>query len=123
MIAIIDDLFPWKGSGFRFTEYDYYLKRSEVVSVFSNLSSLGFVGKMIEKPNILAEVNYGSKFQVIEDFAKIPKMNGYYCLFLNNVSSIVKLAERDNVPFAFTLYPGGGFEIGNEEVYEIKKNY
>ena len=121
MIAIVDDLFPWRGSGFRFAEYDYYLKHSSSIAVYSNMSSLGFVGAFEEKDRIIAETSYGDKFRVVSNFQDLPKMEGYYCLFLNNVDSVIKLAERDGVPFAFTLYPGGGFELENDEVLEKLK--
>jgi glycosyltransferase involved in cell wall biosynthesis len=117
-VAILDDLFPWKGSGFRFAEYDYYLKNLSDVKVYSTLNSLGFVGQLENKQRILSEVSYGEKFRAVSNFEELPEMSAYYCVFLHNVPSIIQLAERDNAPFAFTLYPGGGFELFNENVYQ-----
>jgi glycosyltransferase involved in cell wall biosynthesis len=31
-----------------------------------------------------------------------------YCVFLNNVAALLPTLEREGLPFAFTLYPGGG---------------
>ena len=118
MIGILDDIFPWKGSGFRYAEYDFYLKQSKNISVYSDLSSLGFVGKSDERSEIIASLIKYTNFHAVDAFDEVPRMNGYYCVFLNNVFKVIDLAERDYVPFAFTLYPGGGFELGNADVYE-----
>jgi len=37
-----------------------------------------------------------------------------YLMFLNNVSYFLESLEKKRVPFIFTLYPGGGFEINQE---------
>jgi hypothetical protein len=37
-----------------------------------------------------------------------------YLIFLNNVSYFLESLEKKRIPFIFTLYPGGGFEINQE---------
>jgi glycosyltransferase involved in cell wall biosynthesis len=119
-VAILDDLFPWKGSGFRFAEFDYLLKNSSDIKVFSTLESLGFVNQLENKGSILKNLPYGEKFQTVRSFDEVPKMQAYYCIFLNNLSSIIKLAERDSAPFAFTLYPGGGFHLYEKSFLQLR---
>jgi glycosyltransferase involved in cell wall biosynthesis len=38
-----------------------------------------------------------------------------YCLFFNNLKKFYRIFEYKKIPFVFTLYPGGGFELYNEE--------
>ena len=39
----------------------------------------------------------------------------FYTVFLNNAYRFLPLFEDEGVPFIFTLYPGGGFWLNNEE--------
>src|SRR4030066_370297 len=38
----------------------------------------------------------------------------FYCVFINNIYDNLNWLEKFKIPFIFTLYPGGGFQINNE---------
>lgn len=38
-----------------------------------------------------------------------------YTVFINNIYEFLPIIERNNAPFIFTLYPGGGFMLNNSE--------
>ena len=40
----------------------------------------------------------------------------FYCVFISNLYNNLSWLEKFNIPFVFTLYPGGGFEVNNPEV-------
>lgn len=39
----------------------------------------------------------------------------FYTLFLNNAFGFLPVIEQSGLPFVFTLYPGGGFQLGQPE--------
>jgi hypothetical protein len=39
----------------------------------------------------------------------------FYCIFINNIIENLTWLEKYKIPFAFTLYPGGGFVFNNVE--------
>ena len=118
-LLILDDVFPAPYSGFRFAEFTTYLKefpRSLVltsgVSVFVlgiepiEVLSKKFQRKYPELGNQIMESNGGFPIKL----AKIAYVN-----FLNNAYALLSIAEEARVPFAFTLYPGGGFVLRDPE--------
>jgi glycosyltransferase involved in cell wall biosynthesis len=121
-IAIFDDVFPWSGSGFRYVEFNFYLKYSQNFEVFSMLNSHGIMDENNNRVSVRANSPYKNRIHFVNGPQDIPKMDGYYCLFLNNLEIVVQLAERDQVPFAFTLYPGGGFEYSSDSSLEKLRN-
>jgi hypothetical protein len=54
-IAILDDLFPYPISGFRFEEFSSYLDEMQGVSVYSNGNALPLVTEMRPLEAIIAE--------------------------------------------------------------------
>jgi glycosyltransferase involved in cell wall biosynthesis len=46
-----------------------------------------------------------------------PKL--FYCIFINNIYGFIADLEKFKIPFVFTLYPGGGFQM-NEENSDTK---
>lgn len=117
-LVILDDIFPLRLSAFRIAEYNYYLdtfSRSLVLST-------GTAG-MLKR-------NYSNLSEVIVDYEKFyPQFKGrvreldqnisinaklIYTIFINNIFNFIEYIEKNNIPFVFTLYPGGGFHIDNE---------
>ncbi len=120
-IAIFDDIFPWSGSGFRFVEFNYYLKNAQNIEVYSTFSSMKFMSEDYDQDNLVAESSFNDKIHLVNGIEDVPKMGGYYCLFINNLEPVIQLAQRDQAPFAFTLYPGGGFEFSSVSSLEKLK--
>lgn len=131
-LLIIDDVFPSPLSPFRYEEYSTYFE--EFSNVYAATTGLSL--------NYLKE--YRKIKDVIKDFEMIdPKYNGrLYDISkenredsLNQIKNIknpiavlsfqqnlinefydnLSWIEKYNIPFIFTLYPGGGFKINNKE--------
>ncbi|MFY8180900.1 MAG: glycosyltransferase family 4 protein [Flavobacterium sp.] len=46
----------------------------------------------------------------------------FYCLFINNIYEFLNELEKLSIPFVFTLYPGGGFQMNDEKCdFKLKK--
>ncbi len=45
---------------------------------------------------------------------QLPDADAYYTVFLHNIAEYLDAIERSKKPFAFTLYPGGGFKVGDK---------
>ncbi len=117
-IAILDNLFPHPISGFRFEEFSSYLDEMQGVSVYSNGNALPFVIETrpieaIIKEHIAANHRHFGRIHPLRP-GQFPRADAYYAIFLNNVVKYIGDIEHARKPFAFTLYPGGGFQIGDK---------
>jgi glycosyltransferase involved in cell wall biosynthesis len=116
-IAVLDDLFPHPMSGMRFEEFSSYLdEMPEIsVSVHCDGNSLHLVGESRPVEAIIAEHlaahsrHIGRVHQLRPD--QLPDADAYYVVFLANIAQYLDAIERRRKPFAFTLYPGGGFRV------------
>lgn len=117
-IAVLDDLFPHPISGFRFEEFSSYLDEIPEVSVHCDGDALPLVGEQrpveaiiaahfAAHPRHLARVHPLRRDQ-------LPGADAYYAIFLDNIARYLDAIERSGKPFAFTLYPGGGFVVGGK---------
>ncbi len=118
-IAILDDLFPHPISGFRFEEFLCYLEEMPGVSIHSTGYALPLVretcsiDELIDR-HLAANPHHAKRvFPLRPD--SVPEADGYYSIFLNNIEMYLSAIERAKKPFAFTLYPGGGFQIDDEQ--------
>jgi len=116
-IAIIDDVFPHPLSAFRFEEFNSYLNIFKNSKCFTNGMTLHLLGN--ESIHELI-ANYKRKFpnrsQQIElfEFDTIIYAKLIYVIFLNNAYTHIDYIETLKIPFVFTLYPGGMFNLNNE---------
>lgn len=39
----------------------------------------------------------------------------FYCIFINNIYEFINPLEKFKLPFVFTLYPGGGFQMNDDQ--------
>lgn len=134
-IVIIDDLFPhpacldsWRGS-----EFNAYLKHFPQLCIYTTLLSRRLVDStsiesIMEQYAASAPPKWNRRVRHInsnsfDDFMDLVDFEDklihspdfFYFLFLNNVYSSLGLIDRYRKPFLFTLYPGGGFGLENEE--------
>ena len=115
-IAILDDLFPHPVSGFRFEEFTSYLDEMPEVSVYCDGDALRLVGEQRPVEAIIAEHlavrprHRGRVHPLVS--GQLPKADVFYAIFLDNTTRYLDAIERRKKPFAFTLYPGGGFLAG-----------
>lgn len=119
-LIIYDDFYPHPLSGFRYEEFTYLLKNIPG-------SKAMLTGGAYTHFNLSPEQH---KTHIDEVVSKNPEIahsiqiiNGkidarsklFYCVFLNNIFQKLSWLEENDIPFIFTLYPGGGFMPGAEE--------
>ena len=122
-LAIYDDLFPYRASGFRLTEYTYLLKELPAAHVYTDSQSLNWLGIAAQRDEILQswtemEPSLTSRLHEIETADQLPHVDAVYTLFLNNALDLLPTVRARGIPFAFTLYPGGGMRFGDRMVDE-----
>lgn len=115
-IAILDDFYPQPLSAFRFEEFNFYLRTFPRIEVHSTGSALGFVNETRPLNDLIvghlaANPDFAGRVCELKAGSRIPDADAYYAVFLNNVHSFIDQIDEQRTPFAFTLYPGGGFEL------------
>lgn len=121
-LTILDDVFPLVLSPFRITEYNAYLDRWPDAIVRSTTASFRNLQETRSFEQVLDEYaeiypqyrdrifsfDPASSAEVLKDSSLV------YTVFLRNARLFLDLVHRYDLPFAFTLYPGGGFQLNNE---------
>lgn len=115
-LIIIDDSFPSKISGFRYQEFTSYLEHIEGTKILTT-------GMTVAETSLSeALINYkrkypefGGKVFSFDMIWRPVECKLLYFTFLNNAFACLRFAEENRIPFVFTLYPGGGFALNNEE--------
>ena len=130
-LIIFDDIFPSIYSPFRYEEYTEYLQNIEDVYIFTTGKSLKAVNEnrtILEVIEEFEEKNPQYKGKVLElkeENKKIlEKLENKVAIltFLANVRENIETLENYQIPFIFTLYPGGGFVLNDENCdLELKK--
>lgn len=118
-LLIYDDIFPHPISGFRYEEFKVLLRHFESARIFAEPLSYPLVNSDFSM----------HKTHVIEFKAKYPELENklvvkntdvnintklFYCVFLNNIYDNLEWLEKYKIPFVFTLYPGGGFQVEDD---------
>ena len=117
-LAIYDDIFPYGVSGFRLTEFEYYLRNLPLSQIYTSLTSLRIFGMDENRNEILSQwtrtnIDIASRLSIIDSTRQLPDASCFYSIFLNNALAILGPVEQRRGLFSFTLYPGGGFRFGN----------
>src|ERR1700674_5529183 len=119
-IAVLDDLFPHPMSGIRFEEFSSYLDEMPEVSVSVHCNGKAFhlVGgprpvEVIIAEHLAAHSRHIGRVHPLR-LGQLPEADAYYAVFLHNIARYLDAIERSKKPFAFTLYPGGGFRVGDK---------
>ena len=111
-LLILDDAFPNTLSSFRIAEFNYYLSHFPDCVVFSTQavpwpgkSHRWTVARYREQFPELAQRwrRWHPDIRVTAELA--------YCIFVNNAFTFIDYIEENRIPFVFTLYPGGGFQL------------
>nr|WP_264525306.1 glycosyltransferase family 4 protein [Flavobacterium sp. N502536] len=117
-LLIFDDIFPHPISGFRYEEFTVLLKHFKKSKIIVEPTSYAIVNTPIENHQkhisefILQNVSLKKKIVRKKKLVNI-NTNLFYCVFLNNIYKNLWWLEKYKIPFAFTLYPGGGFQLDN----------
>jgi len=118
-LLIVDDFFPGVLSAFRIAEYNHYLTKIPNTEVHSSRGFNLFFRSRGSYQEKLHEYSryYPELKNKVRNFNKkrIPACKLVYTVFINNAYSFIEDIDRHGIPFAFTLYPGGGFYIDEPE--------
>ncbi|AWK52039.1 hypothetical protein DIC82_13910 [Clostridium beijerinckii] len=124
-LIVVDDVFPSKRSGFRYQEFTSYLEYIEGTKILTTGMTLP---ELAETSLSEILINYKRKYPEFGgkvfnfDWVWRPvECKILYFTFLNNAYLCLKFVEENRIPFVFTLYPGGGFTLDNEESNTLLK--
>lgn len=119
-LIILDDYFPNPVSGFRIAEFLEILEGIGSVKIMINPLSYKYYG--LNKSNFKVHLReYINKHDSLKSKIKeVQFLNNincklFYFVFLNNGRRIVPYLNTRKINFIFTLYPGGGFKMNDEE--------
>jgi len=117
-LAIFDNLFPSRMSGFRLAEYTYLLGHLPSAEAWCGGELIGFAGTPGSNEAELAAfrtIHPALADRVIrfqDAVASGRRAALVYTIFLSQIHRHLPLLEAERLPFAFTLYPGGGLQLG-----------
>ncbi|BFM42284.1 glycosyltransferase [Flavobacterium sp. CFS9] len=115
-VLIFDDIFPHPASGFRLEEFRHVFENFEKSKVIVEPTAYRIVGTPVE--NHQNHINeFEEQYKSLKNKIKLRKgfvnINSklFYCVFINNIFRNLSWLEKHKIPFVFTLYPGGGFQL------------
>lgn len=122
-LVIYDTIFPNPISGFRYAEFTEYLTHFSNSRIIITPSSYKYVNQTLKQFELdltafkKAEPSLAYK---IHEVQKITNINCklFYCVFYNIINDKYKVLNKLQIPFIFTLYPGGGFNLNESTVSE-----
>lgn len=110
-LAILDDYFPNLKTGFRISEFNYYLEKYLNCDVYSTRYDMHYFEYAAAYPQFKDRVK---PFTMFDWTGRSNSL--YYTVFLSNAYSFFFIYELANTPFIFELYPGGGFWLNDDEI-------
>lgn len=119
-LVILDDMYPYVLSGFRNSEFNSYLDyfkdsialtTGESMNVFENEQK---TVRDIIKADFVKNPSHIRRIQILDDNDTIRAKAAIIC-FLSLTYKFLPFLERNNIPFVFTLYPGGGFAVNDTQ--------
>ena len=110
-MAILDDYFPNLKTGFRVSEFNYYLGRYPGCDVYSTRYDMHIHEYAAVYPQFRDRIKPFTQFDWTGKTYSL-----YYTVFLSNAHGFYFVYELSNIPFVFELYPGGGYWINDPEI-------
>lgn len=109
-VVVLDDFFPNLLTGFRVAEYNWYLEQFPRLVIYSTVRNFKVVHAAYAKlyPQFAERVKPYRK-------SSLDNCAFAYINFLNNAHYFLPALNSHRVPFLMTLYPGGGFGLGEPE--------
>ncbi len=118
ILVVLDDFFPHPGSAFRFEEFRCYLDHIPNSAIYSTGGALHLADEARPVADLIASyeashpTHAGRLFSI--EASALPPATLYYAVFLHVIYGFIEAIERQAKPFAFTLYPGGGFALDDD---------
>lgn len=114
-LVVLDDAFPHPMSAFRLQEYSSYLNYFEQIKVYSTAAAFSFFRDGRSFPQVLEEFENANPHlrnkTELYDPGRPLNARLVYMIFLGNAYVFLEKIEREKIPFAFTMYPGGWFQM------------
>jgi len=117
-LAIIDDIAPHPFSAFRVQEFDIYLREFENIKIYCSGNGIHFWGeKRLDKLIVDFKRKNPQFADKLEEFKAYTLTHAklIYFVFLGNAFEHIDMVEDFELPFVFTLYPGGLFNLNNHK--------
>jgi glycosyltransferase involved in cell wall biosynthesis len=119
-LLLLDTTFPSKISSFRYGEFRSYLEEIQGCSIHVKPENLTRYGESLQfhqqVESLTAETKISSDCLRYYDADAIGKPKVAYCVFLNLADYFYsKIGVPSAQHLLFTLYPGGGFNLNDEE--------
>lgn len=127
-LVIFDDTFPSIRSAFRYEEYRNYFKKINSVYVLTTGMSLGALKETRNIQEVIQEFEQqlpefksrvfewnSQNTEKLKDIKNKLSMITFLQNLQNSVYDNLALLEKYEIPFIFTLYPGGGFILNDKE--------
>jgi len=116
-VAVIDNLFPHRMSGFRLAEYTYLLRCLPSAEAWCGGEFVALAGAGANEAELAAfrasHPTLADRVIRFQDAVAAGTRAGLvYTIFLNQIHHLLPMLEAEGLPFAFTLYPGGGLQLG-----------
>lgn len=125
-LVIYDTIFPNPISGFRYAEFTEYLSHFRNSKIIVTPSHYQYVNQTLEqfendvKAFKNTEPSLANKIEVIKNITNI-NCKLFYCVFYGAIAGKIQVLNNLKIPFIFTLYPGGGFNLNDQIVIENLK--
>jgi len=113
-LIILDDSFPWPHSGFRYQEYKNYLESFPDAVILCDAKNSSFAWQQRLSLFAKTESKLSSRVYAFDERLTFP-WGQAYCSFLWLTYRFLPWFEERKIPFAFQLYPGGGFALDDAE--------
>jgi glycosyltransferase involved in cell wall biosynthesis len=123
-LIIYDDIYPHPVSGFRLEEYTVLLTEIKKSKILLSPKAYPIVNTPVSLHRTHINEIIRNNLQLNRKLKlrkRLVNLNTklFYCIFINNIYDFVFYLEKFKIPFVFTLYPGGGFQMNNK--YSDKK--
>jgi glycosyltransferase involved in cell wall biosynthesis len=114
-IAVLDDLFPHPLSAFRFEEFVSYLDLLPKLRAYVDGRTLPLIGDTRSIAEVIADhvrtyPRHAGRISPLSN-DDLPEGAVAYTIFADNIHFYLNQIEQKRMPFAFTLYAGGGFGL------------
>ena len=117
-LIIYDDIYPHPISGFRLEEFTVLLEQFKNSKIIIKPLAYPHLKTPIEQHKADIECFTAVKKSLLGKIQSIERLTNintklFYCVFLFNIYRNLVWLEKYKIPFVFTLYPGGGFQVGD----------
>lgn len=110
-LTILDDYFPNLTTGFRISEFNYYLEKFPNSEVISSRYDTNYTEYVAAYPQFEGRVK---PFTMFDWTGKATSL--YYTVFLGNANAFYFIYDMFQTPYIFELYPGGSYWLNDPEV-------